>query len=105
MDADPSVENLSQRKTQAGIPNKELSPALQDPWLAQDQADLLAVLGLRFGDIPAGVIQQVRTLDDGDALQRLILVAANAPTWEEFYTELLAGPEAFRLVGERFDPL
>ncbi len=101
----PSVEKLSQDKTPNSLTREELSSAIQDPWLAQDQADLLAVLELRFGDIPEGVIQQVRTLDDGNALQRLILVAANAPTWEAFYTELLAGPEAFRLVGERFDPL
>lgn len=104
MDFKPFVEKLSQDKTLNSLTQEELSPAIEESWLAQDQADLLAVLEMRFGDIPEGVIQQVRTLDDSNTLQRLILVAANAPTWEEFYTELLAGPEAFRLVGERFDP-
>src|SRR5699024_12671484 len=40
-----------------------------------------------------------------DALERLILVAANAPSFQVFLEELEQSEGSFRIVGERFNPL
>lgn len=70
-----------------------------------DRADLLAILQQRFGSIPEDVRQQIERLDDLDTMNRLILVAVNASKFEIFVNELKEGKDAFRIVGEQFNPL
>ncbi len=70
-----------------------------------DRQDLLAVLSLRFGTIPAEVQERIATCTELAALERWILVAANVPTWRAFLEEFQVGSRAFKLVGPRFDPL
>jgi len=71
----------------------------------QDREDLLALLKMRFDEIPTGVIEAVYELNTLDALERLILVAANAPSFQVFLEELEQSEGSFRIVGERFNPL
>lgn len=72
---------------------------------ATDRADLLAIVAMRFGAVPADVRAWIEACDDLATLERLILVAANVPTWEVFLAELAAGNDEFKLVGGRFEPL
>ncbi|SHF54968.1 hypothetical protein [Ornithinibacillus halophilus] len=71
----------------------------------QDREDLIHVLRMRFGDIAPGIVENIYEIDDLEALERLILVAANAPTLRIFIEELEAGNDSFKLVGERFNPI
>lgn len=76
-----------------------------DSLLVDDREDLIAVLRMRFGDIPGEMIQQIYDIDDMNMLQRLILAAANAPNWDIFVEEFQTGKDSFRLLGEEFNPL
>ncbi|MBX6352400.1 MAG: hypothetical protein IRZ10_03625 [Thermoflavifilum sp.] len=58
-----------------------------DEWLTADKEDLLAVLEMRFGGVPYDVRNSILQIRDPDVLERLILVAANAPDWDAFETE------------------
>lgn len=71
----------------------------------QDREDLIAVLRMRFGDISTETIEGIYELNELDTLERLILVAANAPTLQIFLEEMEEGDESFRITGERFNPL
>jgi len=71
----------------------------------QDREDLIQILRMRFGEIAPGIIEKIYEISDLDTLERLILVAANAPTLRIFLEELEAGEGSFRLVGERFNPI
>lgn len=71
----------------------------------QDREDLLQVLKLRFGDIAPGIIEAIYEINDLDTIERLILVAANAPSLKIFIDEMEAGEGSFRIVGERFNPI
>ncbi|ASK62638.1 hypothetical protein CFK37_10985 [Virgibacillus phasianinus] len=73
--------------------------------LVQDREDLIAILRMRFGHIPAGLIEAVYEMNDLDTLERLILVAANAPSLTVFLEELEEGMGNFRIMGERFNPI
>ncbi|MGM8216478.1 hypothetical protein ACLIA0_12985 [Bacillaceae bacterium W0354] len=73
--------------------------------LVQDREDLLQVLRMRFGDIAPGVIEKIYQINKLDSLERLILVAANAPSYKVFLEELEAGDDSFKLVGDRFNPI
>ncbi|MGZ7441683.1 hypothetical protein [Paenibacillus sp. TH7-28] len=75
-----------------------------DVLAAQDQEDLLAVLDMRFGEIPRETVERIAAIRKPDELQRLILAACNASAWSVFAEELQAGEGAFKLVGERFNP-
>lgn len=77
----------------------------EDANLVQDREDLLAILRMRFGSIPAGVTEAVYNLNKLDSLERLILVAANAPSLKIFLEELEEGNDSFRIMGERFNPI
>lgn len=70
-----------------------------------DKEDLLAVLHMRFGDIPAAVREKVENIDKLDTVERLIIVAANVPTWDVFLQELKEGKDSFRVAGQMYDPL
>ncbi|GJM79876.1 hypothetical protein HMSSN139_23720 [Paenibacillus sp. HMSSN-139] len=71
----------------------------------QDREDLLAVLQMRFGEPDDEVKAKIASMGQLDELQRLILAACNAPAWNVFTEELWAGEGAFKLTGERFNPL
>jgi hypothetical protein len=76
-----------------------------DAMLIDDREDLIAVLRMRFGDIPGDMIQHIYDISEYSTLQALILAAANAPSWNTFLEEFKMGNETFRLVGENFNPL
>jgi hypothetical protein len=76
-----------------------------DPMLIDDREDLIAVLRMRFGHINGEMIQEIYEIEDTNTLQRLILAAANAPSWEIFLEEFKSGDDSFRLLGEEFNPL
>ena len=80
-------------------------PIEEDALLVGEREDLIEVLRMRFGEAPGDIIQHIYTIDQLDTLQRLILVAANAESWAVFMEEMQAGSEAFRIVGDRFNPL
>lgn len=80
-------------------------PIEDDAMLVQDREDLIALLRMRFGAPPPQVIEAIYEIDQLDILERLILAAANAPRFEIFLEELQAGDQAFKLVGERFNPI
>jgi hypothetical protein len=70
-----------------------------------DREDLLAVIAMRFGNVPAAVHMRIASCQDRAALERWILVAANASSWEVLLEELAAGSAAFRLVGPKYQPI
>lgn len=70
-----------------------------------DREDLLAILKMRFGDIPPGIIQAIYDIKEYDAIERLILVASNVPNFEIFIEELEEGSGSFRILGDRFNPI
>lgn len=72
---------------------------------AIDREDLLAILAMRFGDVPGAVCDRIAACHDLTTLERLVLVAANVPTWEDFLAELDRQGDDFKVVGARFDPL
>jgi hypothetical protein len=80
-------------------------PIESDAQLVDDREDLIAVLRMRFGDIPGEMIEQIYEIGDMNTLQRLILAAANASSWNVFLDEMQAGEDSFRLVGEDFNPM
>lgn len=71
----------------------------------QDREDLIAILHMRFGDVPPALVEQIYELNDLDTLERLILVAANAPNFNIFLEEMEEGSGGFRITGERFNPI
>lgn len=77
----------------------------EDALLVEDREDLITVLRMRFGDISGDVIEKIYDINDGNTLQRLILAAANAPSFSGFLQEFEAGEGTYRLVGEQFNPL
>lgn len=77
----------------------------QDEMLAVDREDLRTVLTMRFGPLPENVKREIEAIDSTDTLERLILVAANVPTWDTFLRELREGKQAFKIVGNLYDPL
>jgi hypothetical protein len=72
--------------------------------MVQDREDLLSILRMRFGEVDPEVVENVYALKDLNTIERLILVAANAPTFNVFLEELQE-EGSFRIVGERFNPL
>jgi hypothetical protein len=76
-----------------------------DALLVDDREDLIAVLRMRFGYIPGEMIEDIYSIDDMNSLQRLILSAANAASWEIFLEDFNVGRNSFRLMGENFNPL
>jgi hypothetical protein len=76
-----------------------------DALLVEDREDLIALVQMRFGKITGEMIAKIYEIDDMNTLQHLILSAANAADWNIFLAEFNAGKEAFRLVGENFNPL
>ncbi|MBP1969922.1 hypothetical protein J2Z83_002030 [Virgibacillus natechei] len=77
----------------------------EDAGFVQDREDLISVLRMRFGDVSPGIIESIYDLKDLDTLERLILVASNAPSLKVFLEELEEGTESFRIIGDRFNPI
>jgi len=83
---------------------ENLQARLRKAALLVDYQDLLAVLELRFGSIPDGTLEEIARITRLETLERLILAAANAPTWKDFQVELQAGDAAFKILGNTFVP-
>lgn len=77
----------------------------QEANFVQDREDLIALLKMRFDSIPTGVIEAIYGISSLDRLERLILVAANAPTFKIFLEEMEESEDSFRIMGERFNPI
>lgn len=77
----------------------------QQAELEQDREDLIGILKMRFGRIPPLMIEAVYDLDDMEMIERLILVAANAPTLRIFIEEFKEDNQSFKIVGEQFNPI
>ncbi|GAB3060213.1 hypothetical protein [Virgibacillus ainsalahensis] len=77
----------------------------EDADFVQDREDLLSVLKMRFGSISPGIVQEIYDIKDMDTLERLILVAANAPSLKVFLEEMEEGEGNFKITGERFNPI
>lgn len=77
----------------------------EDEIVNQDREDLSAVLSMRFGAIPVEAAELIANIHDPNRLQRLILAACNAPEWSIFFEELQEDGSAFKLTGERFNPI
>lgn len=82
-----------------------MSTEREEQALRTDKDDLLAILHMRFGQVPQEVLEKIESIDKLDTLERFILVAANVPDWETFLQELDEGKDSFRLVGQMYDPL
>jgi len=76
-----------------------------DSMLVEDREDLIALLRMRFGQIPGEMIEKIYEMNDMNTLQRLILAAANAASFEIFVGELEEGVGPVRIAGEDFNPL
>lgn len=72
--------------------------------LETDKADLSAIIELRFGEIPKSVRARIESVNKREILERMIIVAANATTFETLMEELFEEQESFRIVGEQFNP-
>ncbi|MCC2683611.1 MAG: hypothetical protein K0R75_510 [Paenibacillaceae bacterium] len=79
--------------------------SFEEEMLAQDREEVLAVLQIRFDNVPEHVERLIRGIRELDRLQRLILVAANAADLTVFIEELQESEDSFRLLGDRFNPL
>ncbi|MFC3040629.1 hypothetical protein ACFOGI_10260 [Virgibacillus xinjiangensis] len=77
----------------------------EDAGFVEDREDLISILKMRFGKVPPKVVESIYEMNDLDTLERLILVAANAPSLKVFLEELEEGEGSFRITGERFNPL
>ncbi|TMN23683.1 hypothetical protein FH966_12860 [Lentibacillus cibarius] len=71
----------------------------------EDREDLIAILKMRFGEIPPKVIETIYDIKDYNTLERLILVASNVPSLKIFLEEMEAGSGSFKILGERFNPI
>ena len=69
-----------------------------DDILSVDKADLMALITMRFQAARSSTVaERVAEIDNSDVLERLILVAANAATWEIFVEELADADQSFRI--------
>ncbi|AIF43633.1 hypothetical protein [Virgibacillus sp. SK37] len=73
--------------------------------IVQDREDLIAILKMRFGEVPPQVTERIYEIKSYDNLERLILVASNVPSLSIFLEELEEGPDSFKILGDRFDPI
>lgn len=77
----------------------------EDAQFIQDREDLISLLRMRFGEVPTEMVDKIYELNELEALDRLILVAANAPSFKIFQEEMAESDGSFRIVGERFNPI
>lgn len=77
---------------------------LRERMLREDRDDLMAVLSLRFGDVPQEVSRAISAIVAGERLERLILVAANCQSLREFQEEATEKEDAFRIPSGAFTP-
>ncbi len=77
----------------------------EEAQFVHDREDLIYIIRMRFGDISPKMIEEIYNISDLDRLDRLILVASNAPNYLVFQEEFKEKEGSFRLVGERFNPI
>lgn len=85
--------------------SEEMQAHFRRQALETDRTDLIGLLELRFGTLPTEVINTIMQISKLEILERLVLVAANVPTWETFQRELRIGDTGFKITGEDFNPL
>lgn len=73
--------------------------------LVQDREDLIEVLRMRFGPVPPEVINEIYQISEMNEIERLIIAAANVPTWDLFLKDLSSREGAFRIAGDQYNPL
>ncbi len=73
--------------------------------LTLDREDLYAIITMRFGAITKELRTLLLAIEEPTQVERLILVAANAPSLDILLDEIKQGDTAFRITGSRFDPL
>jgi hypothetical protein len=73
--------------------------------LVQDREDLIEVLRLRFVFVPPEVISEIYEIKEMNEIERLILAAANVPTWDLFMKDFSNRKGAFRIAGDQYNPL
>jgi len=99
-----SVAVRTRRKGVVQVDWENIQAQWKQDALATDKEDLMGLLELRFGALPEGVPDVIASIADGNVLERLILVAANVPTWDAFASELMQRDAAFRIVGNQYQP-
>lgn len=72
--------------------------------LREDILELRYVLERRFGSIPEDISRKLDEIDQMDVVNRLILVAANIRSLEQFRKELSDSGMNFRITGPTYDP-
>ncbi|MNN79787.1 hypothetical protein D3C76_1713290 [compost metagenome] len=77
----------------------------EQQFLSGDREDIFAILRMRFNEVSTDIIQAIEAIQDLNTLQRLILVACNAPHLDVFLEEMHEGNQAYKVTGERFNPL
>lgn len=77
----------------------------QEQALTIDKEDLVGLLELRFGAVPPTVQEEIGEIKELETVERLILVAANVPTWDAFLADLGTGTSAFKIVGDVYNPI
>jgi hypothetical protein len=82
-----------------------MSENQRDAFLQIDREDLLAVIAMRFGAVPETVRERILACQESTTVQRWLLVAANAASWDVLLEDLAAGTQAFRLIGPRYQPV
>lgn len=82
-----------------------MNQEIQEESLRIDRDDLFALLEMRFGNVHPELKTEIEAIKDGNILQRLILVVANAPDFQSVLRELQNSSGAFRIVGEAFNPI
>ena len=80
-------------------------PNNNEAMLAQDQEDLIAVLRMRFGSVPKDLVQSVYDTKDLDALEKLMLIAAEAEGIENFLKKMQDEMDRFHFTGDYFNPI
>ncbi|MCL6593991.1 MAG: hypothetical protein K6T31_08450 [Alicyclobacillus sp.] len=76
----------------------------QQEALETDREDLIGLLELRFSPVSDEVRTKIEAIRDENALERLIVIAANVPKFETFLAELAESKTAFRIVGSQYQP-
>ncbi|GLG01164.1 hypothetical protein Alches_12030 [Alicyclobacillus hesperidum subsp. aegles] len=85
--------------------NNQFEEQFREFALETDKEDLLAILRIRFGEVPPNAKAFIMKMSDATSLERLILVASNVPDWKSFLNELQESVNAFRIAGEQYRPV
>jgi len=80
-------------------------PNNEEAMLVQDQEDMIGILRMRFGTVPEDVIQSIYNTNDSDALEKLMLIAAEAQGLDSFLEKMQEELDRFHFAGDYFNPI